>query len=280
MHSHVAIITGGLRGLGRTMAVGLAQSGCRVAAVGHIEHDIAVMRQEIAHTPFAENVALMLADLRKPAECDAVIRSTLERFGGIDILINNAGLTFTYIWPDLGRRETPPVSWEASDETVQNVMDTNYVAADQMARRLAPLFIRHGWGRIINVTTKLDTMNKRGSSAYGASKAALEMATQVWAKELAGSSVTINILNPGWGANTEGIAAEIRQASRDGRVRRLVEPEEMVAPLLWLVSSAADAVNGWRFDANAWDSSLPPEIAAKRAGRPAGFVLRSVDDED
>ncbi len=62
--------------------------------------------------------------------------------------------------------------------------------------------------------------------------------------------------------------------SREGRAPRLVEPEEMVLPLLWLVSREADAVNGWRFDANLWDASLPASEAARRAGRPAGFVLQ------
>ena len=61
--------------------------------------------------------------------------------------------------------------------------------------------------------------------------------------------------------------------SREGRAPRLVEPEEMVPPLLWVVSLAADGVNGWRFDANLWDRSLQPAEAARRAGRPAGFEL-------
>jgi 3-oxoacyl-[acyl-carrier protein] reductase len=69
------------------------------------------------------------------------------------------------------------------------------------------------------------------------------------------------------------MAEEMREASRVGKVARLVEPEEMVPPLLWVVSSAADAVNGYRFDANAWDPALPPAEAARRAGRPAGFEL-------
>jgi len=61
--------------------------------------------------------------------------------------------------------------------------------------------------------------------------------------------------------------------SREGRAPRLVEPEEMVAPLLYVVSREADTVNGWRFDANLWGTSLPPAEAARRAGRPAGFVM-------
>ena len=95
-------------------------------------------------------------------------------------------------------------------------MDTNYVAADQMGRRVAPMLVKQGWGRIINVTTKLDTMNRPGSVPYGSSKAALEMTTEIWAKELAGTGVTVNIVNPGAGANTPGMAQEMRDWSREG----------------------------------------------------------------
>lgn len=76
----------------------------------------------------------------------------------------------------------------------------------------------------------------------------------------------------------DGIAPEIRDASRAGRIARLVEPEAMVQPLLWLVSSAADAVNGYRFDANRWDAGLPPEHAARRSGGRAGLVLHAEDE--
>jgi hypothetical protein len=65
----------------------------------------------------------------------------------------------------------------------------------------------------------------------------------------------------------------MREMSREGRVPRLVEPDEMIPPLLYVVSEAANEVNGYRFDANAWDASLPIEQAAKCAGRPAGFEL-------
>jgi hypothetical protein len=69
------------------------------------------------------------------------------------------------------------------------------------------------------------------------------------------------------------MADEMRQMSREGRAARLVEPEEMVPPLLYVVSREADRVNGMRFDANAWDAALAPAEAARLAGRPAGFVL-------
>jgi NAD(P)-dependent dehydrogenase (short-subunit alcohol dehydrogenase family) len=152
-------------------------------------------------------------------------------------------------------------------------MLTNVLAADRLSRRVAPAMIEAGWGRIVNVTTKLDTMNRLGTHPYGASKAALEMATEVWAKDAGGTGLTINIVNPGAGANTPGMAEEMRAMSREGRAARLVEPDEMVPPLLYVVSRAADQVNGWRFDANLWDTALPPQQAARIAGRPAGFEM-------
>jgi NAD(P)-dependent dehydrogenase (short-subunit alcohol dehydrogenase family) len=273
MERRVAIVTGGLRGLGRAMAFGLAREGHDVAAVGHIDTDIAQVEAATAGANFSGRVLPLVADLRRPADCDRVVAMTRERLGTAQILVNNAGLTFTTIDPARFRRNEPQKFWQVADEIVRAVIETNYIAADQMARRLAPLMVEEGWGRIINVTTKLDTMNRPHTSPYGASKAALEMATEVWAKEVEGTGLTINIVNPGAGANTPGMAEEMRAMSREGRAPRLVEPEEMVPPLLYVVSREADSVNGWRFDANLWDASLPRREAARRAGRPAGFEM-------
>jgi NAD(P)-dependent dehydrogenase (short-subunit alcohol dehydrogenase family) len=273
MERRVAIVTGGLRGLGRAMAFGLAREGHDVAAVGHINTDIAQVEAATAGANFSGRVLPLVADLRRSADCDRVVAITRERLGTAQILVNNAGLTFTTIDPARFRRNEPQKFWQVADEIVRAVIETNYIAADQMARRVAPLMVEEGWGRIINVTTKLDTMNRPHTAPYGASKAALEMATEVWAKEVEGTGLTINIVNPGAGANTPGMAKEMRAMSREGRAPRLVEPEEMVPPLLYVVSRDADTVNGWRFDANLWDASLPPREAARRAGRPAGFEM-------
>jgi NAD(P)-dependent dehydrogenase (short-subunit alcohol dehydrogenase family) len=277
MEQRVAIVTGGLRGLGRAMALGLAQAGHRVVAVGHIDSDVAEMEAAAGALGFGARFHPLVADLREAGECDRVVAEARARFGSVDILVNNAGLTFTYIDPARFRRPTSQRFWEVTDEIVDSVIATNYLAGDRLSRRFAPAVVAQGWGRIVNVTTKLDTMNRLGTHPYGASKAALEMATEVWAKEVEGTGLTINIVNPGAGANTPGMAEEMRAMSRDGRASRLVEPEEMVPPLLYVVSREADRVNGMRFDANAWDAALPPAEAARRAGRPAGFVLHPAD---
>jgi 3-oxoacyl-[acyl-carrier protein] reductase len=273
MEQRVAIVTGGLRGLGRAMALGLAKLSHSVVAVGHIDSDVAEMESAAGALGLGRLVFPLVADLREPGECDRLVAEARTRFGTVDILVNNAGLTFTYIDPARFRRPTPQRFWEVTDEIVDNVIATNVLAGDRLSRRVAPAMVAQGWGRIVNVTTKLDTMNRLGTHPYGASKAALEMATEVWAKEVEGTGLTINIVNPGAGANTPGMAEEMRAMSRDGRAARLVEPDEMVPPLLYVVSREANRVNGMRFDANAWDAALPPAEAARAAGRPAGFVL-------
>jgi 3-oxoacyl-[acyl-carrier protein] reductase len=274
MEPRVAIVTGGLRGLGRAIALGLAREGHNVVAVGHIEGDVAELEATSPGANFAGYILPLVADLRRPADCDRVVTLARERFGSVHILVNNAGLTFTTIDPARFRRPEPQKFWQVPDDIVQAVVETNYIAADQMARRVAPPMVDQGWGRIVNVTTKLDMMNRPHTSPYGASKAVLEMATEVWAKEVEGTGLTINIVNPGAGANTPGMAEEMRAMSREGRAPRLLEPAEMVPPLLYVVSRQADHVNGWRFDANLWDASLPPAEAA----RPAGFEMHLQPD--
>lgn len=271
--SEIAIVTGGLRGLGKAMVLGLLRTGRKVVAVGHIAEDIPPMERAAGYTG---NLHCLAVDLRRPESCDAVIAES-QRLGGPDILVNNAGLTFTYTDPERFIKG-PRKFWELSDEIVQNTMDTNYMVADQMGRRAAPLMLAKRWGRIVNVTTKLSTMNMLGAVPYGPSKAALEMATEVWAKELAGTGVTANIVNPGAGANTPGMAKEMRDWSATGKAPKLVEPDEMVAPLLFVVSHEADQVNGYRFDANTWRGDLDPKASASVTGRKAGFEFYPLSD--
>jgi len=273
MNDRVAIVTGGLRGLGKAMTFGLAEAGHPVVAVGHLADDIPVFLGEAEARGIVERVNPLVADIRSPTACDHVVATAQDRFGSADILVNNAGLTFTYIWPDKYRRTEPMRFWKTSDEVIQSVIDTNVVAACQMAARVAPRCVAQGWGRIVNVTTKLTTMNQIGAMPYGASKAAMELATEVWAREAEGTGLTVNIVNPGAGANTPGMGEEMRRWSADGSQPRLVEPHDMVPPLLWVVSEAANHINGWRYDANTWDASLLPEEAHRLSGAKAGIRL-------
>src|SRR5439155_11134616 len=107
METRVAIVTGGLRGLGRAMALGLAREGHNVVAVGHIDADVVEIEAATAGANFAGQILPIVADLRRPADCSRIVATARERFGEADILVNNAGLTFTTIDPARFRREEP-----------------------------------------------------------------------------------------------------------------------------------------------------------------------------
>src|SRR5258705_375839 len=134
-------------------------------------------------------------------------------------------------------------------------------AGSKMARAVIPSMLRAGSGRIVTVTTSLGTMLREGYVLYGASKAAAEAATAVMAADLAGTGVTANVLVPG-GVTDTRIVPDAAVADRS----RLLRPEIMAPPLLWLVSDAAAGVTGRRFLAVHWDSSLPPSQAAGKCG--------------
>jgi 3-oxoacyl-[acyl-carrier protein] reductase len=136
-----------------------------------------------------------------------------------------------------------------------------------MTKLVAPDMVVRGWGRIVNVTTSLTTMLKAGLSPYGPSKAAIEAASSIWSKELAGTGVTVNVLVPGGPADTRMIPPE-DMADRD----KLVRPEAMVPPLLWLVSTDADAVTGRRYQAKLWTPDIPAREAEKAAGANAAWA--------
>ena len=124
MEQRVAIVTGGLRGLGRAMVFGLAGEGHCVVAVGHIDTDIAEVEAATAGSTMAGQILPLVADLRRPADCDRVVAIARERLGTPQILVNNAGLTFTTIDPTRFRRPEPQKFWQVSDEVVHAVIET------------------------------------------------------------------------------------------------------------------------------------------------------------
>ena len=136
-----------------------------------------------------------------------------------------------------------------------------------LANAVVPEMMREGWGRIVNVTTSLGTMLNAGSPTYGPSKAALEALSAIMAKDLDGTGVTVNVLVPGGITNTPMVSDEA------GFERaKMIQPEVMGPPLVWLVSDAAVKVIGRRFLAVDWDASLPPEEAAEKAGAPVAWT--------
>jgi 3-oxoacyl-[acyl-carrier protein] reductase len=124
-----------------------------------------------------------------------------------------------------------------------------------MARVAAPAMIRGGWGRVINITTSLSTMQRRQNSPYGVSKAAIEAETLIWAQDLEGTGVTCNSLIPGGAVNTDFVSAEgKRKAAALGQP--LLEPEVIVPALLWLASPLSDGVSGKRYVGKYWPADM------------------------
>jgi NAD(P)-dependent dehydrogenase (short-subunit alcohol dehydrogenase family) len=167
----------------------------------------------------------------------------------------------------LRREGAPPGKlWETTPEEFRRIIEVNVVAPFLMTRAVLPALLAQRWGRIINVTTSLDTMWRGLMQPYGGSKAANEAMLTALAQELDGTGVTANVLVPGGAADTRMVS---RTAVPDRST--LIAPEVMVAPLVWLCSNAADGVNGQRFIAAKWDAAVPPEQAAKNAAAPAAW---------
>ena len=267
------IVTGGARGLGRAITLGLVADGGNAVAAAHLLEDMAPLEADVAALGADGAVLPVLADIRNPADCDRIVAETTARFGSPDVLINNAGLTFTYIFDDRKVLVDQPKFWTVSDERLQAVMATNFVGGAQLTHRVVPEMIERGWGRIINVTTMIETMNRQGASPYGPSKAAMEMASEVWLHDLEGTGVTLNILNPGGAADTPGFADEAER-KKFGAAQPMVDADPMAAPAVWLASDASNCVTGMRYDAAPWDPAKPPADEARRIGRPLGLVLK------
>ncbi len=239
----VAVVTGGGRGLGRAMALGLVRAGCRVVITG--ARETGELADVVAAAGGGRLVAVT-ADVTRPAECAEVVEAAQARFGRLDILVNNAGRGMKYVSEHF--LTEPPRFWDVPPDVFRMVIDTNVNGPFLMARAAVPLMLRTGWGRIINVSMNRETMRRVGFSPYGPSKAALESETVIWAQDLAGTGVTVNAILPGGATETgmipDGVPARVRSG--------LLRPEVMVPPLLWLASPRSDGVTGKRVIANRW----------------------------
>lgn len=260
----VAIVTGAGRGLGRVMTLGLLAAGARVAAVD-LDAEALDETRDAAEKSGAENRFLdIVADVTRDDSAPKIVRATTERFGRLDILLNNAGLNMS-VYRDPNAKGQVKL-WDVKPEQFRRIIEVNVIAAFLMTRAaLVPMFSQH-WGRIINVTTSLDTMYRAGMQPYGGSKAANEAHLLAFAQELDGTGVTANVLVPGGAANTRMVPPS-QEPDRD----KLIQPDVMVAPLIWLCSNASDGITGQRFIAMRWDKNLPPVEAAKKAGAPAAW---------
>jgi len=266
LQGKVAIITGAASpiGLGHAMTVALVRAGARVALLDINETWLAQSAADMRAIGGAGCALPLRVDISDPAAAEQAVRQTIVELGGLHILINNAGIS-----PRAAEfSATPPSTnfWDISPTVWSRVIAVNLSGAFFMSRAVAGHLRGQGWGRIISVTTSMDTMWRKGGTPYGPSKAGHEALVAAMAQELEGSGVTANVLVPG-GATYTNMTASTLGDTRD----KLMQPEVMQPPVVWLASEASQGLNGQRIIAYYWDERLPIEERLQRASAPTAW---------
>ncbi len=230
-----AIVTGGGRGIGRAIALGLAKAGASVVVAGRTTEQLEAVAEEIRKE---EGKALPITtDLTVTEQIENLVAETKEAFGCIDILVNNAARSFLRSLMDL--RED---GWD-------KVFNTNVKAVWLLSRAAAAVMMERKSGRIINITTVGAEKAELGMAAYGCSKAALKMLTRCMAREWAPFGIQVNAVGPGltrtsfsepiW--SNPDIEKHVTSMLPMGRI---AEPEEIVPAVLFLASDGASYITG------------------------------------
>ena len=265
LEGKVALVTGAGSpiGFGRRMTFALAGAGARVAMVDVREEWLDRTADEVRAEAGKDSVLPIAASVADPDDVARAVESAVAGLGGLDILVNNAGTNPRNVGLASDFRMK---CWEVSPEAWDRVVAVNCSGPFYAVRAAVEGMIARKWGRIIGVTTSLDTMYRAYGSPYGPSKAGHEAFMATLAQELEGTGVTANVLVPGGPANTNLIPQDA-----DYDRARLIQPPVMEKPVVWLASEASDDVNGRRFIAYHWDESLPLEERLSRASAPAAW---------
>ena len=274
LRDRVVVITGGGRGFGWLIARALLEQGAKVllTASRHPD-DLKARAEEAAGFAAAGNCHTMVGDVGDPDSCIEVIEAAIERFGHVDVLMNNAGRgTSEYrmsMQEPIPFHKIPVDAWQA-------IMATNVNGTFFMSRAVIPHMLERGFGKIVNFSTSLTTMVGNGLACYGASKAAIETTTVVWAKELAGSGVDVNVLLPGGASDTDFITQSMVPGKVGERGDTLLPAEVIVPPALWLASDLSNGVSGRRLIGKFWDhdKSVEESIeACMEASHPTPRIM-------
>ncbi|MFM1816046.1 MAG: hypothetical protein RLZ98_2741 [Pseudomonadota bacterium] len=256
LDGRTALITGSARGLGKVMARALTGAGAKVAIVDVDEAEAKKTAAELTARGGGEAVAFG-CDISSMEQAKATIEGTIARFGHLDILVNNAAMGQIHVAKSPKSKSTK--FYEADPEVWQKVVVVNVNGAYYMSYFAAPHMIANGWGRIVNTTTSRRSLQAAANSPYGVSKAAIESETQIFAKDLEGTGVTVNTILPGGAADTTFVFSSAASG------RPLLSPEVMFNPILWLASDHSNGITGQRVVGMLWDESLDVNEAAKKA---------------
>lgn len=228
----IVLITGGLSGLGREAALVFAREGARVAVcdLRPEGNELVVAIESAGAQGF-----YVSADVSQFTQVEAMMGAVLQKFGAIDILINNAGIT-----RDATLLKMTLEQWN-------EVIGVNLNGVFHCTKAVAPHMVERGKGKIINTSSIVGIFGNFGQTNYAAAKAGLIGMTKTWARELGPKGVTVNAVAPGFIATemVKRMPEKVLQAMRDKTpARRLGEPRDIANAYLFLASDEADFING------------------------------------
>jgi 3-oxoacyl-[acyl-carrier protein] reductase len=235
MKDKIALVTGGSRGIGRSICLSLAKHGATVIACARSESALADLAAEAQKREFPGSIIPQSLDVTDRSAIDAVVESVHEKHGRLDILVNNAGIT------------RDGLAMNMDDEQFEDVLTTNLRSVFWLCRAAMRPMVRQRSGRIINIGSVSGLMGNPGQANYAASKAGLLGLTKSLAKELGKRKVTCNVVAPGF-INTEMTAHLPEQVIQGARelipLARFGEPDEVAEVVAFIASDAASYITG------------------------------------
>ena len=244
----VAIVTGSGRGIGNAIAEAYLKEDARVTVTAAQQGDEI---EALVEANGSERVLALLADVTVPEDCERIVTETLGRFEKVDVLVNNAGRGMKYVSPNFLVESTR--FWETDPEVWKMIIDTNVNGPFLMTRAVVPPMLEVGGGSIVNVSINYETMKRRGFSPYGPSKAALESESIIWAQDLEGTGIRLNVLLPGGATETGMIPPGLPEEMRS----RLLRPEIIAGAAVYLASDDSGPLTGHRLVATEWSPQNP-----------------------
>ncbi len=234
----VALVTGASRGIGRAIALALAQQGYAVVGTATSGVGAAAIGEALSGFPGCRGEVL---DVNDGAAAEALIAHVVRQHGGLQVLVNNAGIT-----RDMLAMRLKDDDWDA-------VLDTNLKAVFKMSRAVMRVMMKQRFGRIINITSVVGATGNAGQSNYAAAKAGVAGMTRALARELGSRNITVNCIAPGFIATdmTAALPPEQQKALLSQiPLGRLGQPDEVAHAVVYLASPQAAYVTGQELHVN------------------------------